>query len=205
MQDSNPEGLWNRIDWMPADKPTELSRIKLINLNSTARPYDQRAFSPLDPTAVWHSHLAVAIYMFVFSNRKETSCLPLLSAGFEPRGFLKSNLQPADWMPADKPTELSRIYFTHLWRHRWRHQVTKFTFWNWCFSVNILARASIKSSKYRNANGYPSGIFNFRYNFRQKVKSRELKMSAILKILKYQTQLQYGLRYEKIAPNYAKK
>ena len=28
------------------------------NLNSTARPYDQRAFSPLDPTAVWHSHLA---------------------------------------------------------------------------------------------------------------------------------------------------
>ena len=35
------------------------------NLNSTARPYDQRAFSPLDPTAVWHSHLALAIYMFV--------------------------------------------------------------------------------------------------------------------------------------------
>ena len=34
------------------------------NLNSTARPYDQRAFSPLDPTAVWHSHLALAIYMF---------------------------------------------------------------------------------------------------------------------------------------------
>ena len=35
------------------------------NLNSTARPYDPRAFSPLDPTAVWHSHLALAIYMFV--------------------------------------------------------------------------------------------------------------------------------------------
>ena len=50
---------------MPTDKPTELSRIKLYNLNSTARPYDQRAFSPLDPTAVWHSHLALAIYMFV--------------------------------------------------------------------------------------------------------------------------------------------
>ena len=27
-------------DWMPADKPTELSRIKQKNLNSTARPYD---------------------------------------------------------------------------------------------------------------------------------------------------------------------
>ena len=34
---------------------------------------------------------------------------------------------------------------------------------------------------------------------------RELKMAAILKILKYQTQLQFDLRYEKIVPNYAKK
>ena len=55
-------------DWMPADKPTELSRIKLKNLNSTARPYDQQAFSPPDPTAIWHSHLALAIYRFVVVN-----------------------------------------------------------------------------------------------------------------------------------------
>ena len=34
---------------------------------------------------------------------------------------------------------------------------------------------------------------------------RELKMAAILKILKNQTQLQFDLRYEKIIPNYAKK
>ena len=34
---------------------------------------------------------------------------------------------------------------------------------------------------------------------------RELKIAAILKILKYQTQLQLDLRYEKIVPNYAKK
>ena len=27
--------------YMPADKPTELSRIKLKNMNSTAHPYDQ--------------------------------------------------------------------------------------------------------------------------------------------------------------------
>ena len=53
---------------MPTDKPTELSRIKLQNLNSTACPYDQPAFSPLDPTAVWHSHLPLAIYMFVVVN-----------------------------------------------------------------------------------------------------------------------------------------
>ena len=38
------------------------------NLNSTARPYDQRAFSPLDPTTSWLSHLAPAIYMFVVVN-----------------------------------------------------------------------------------------------------------------------------------------
>ena len=34
---------------------------------------------------------------------------------------------------------------------------------------------------------------------------RELKMAAILKVLIYQTQLQFDLRYEKIVPNYAKK
>ena len=38
------------------------------NLNSTARPYDQRAFSPLDPTVSWLSHLALTIYMFVVVN-----------------------------------------------------------------------------------------------------------------------------------------
>ena len=38
------------------------------NLNSTARPYDQQAFSPLDLTASWLSHLALAIYMFAVVN-----------------------------------------------------------------------------------------------------------------------------------------
>ena len=38
------------------------------NLNSTARPYDQRAFSPLDPTVSWLSHQALAIYIFVVVN-----------------------------------------------------------------------------------------------------------------------------------------
>ena len=51
-------------DYMHTDKPTELSRIKLKNLSSTAHPYDQQAFSPPDPTAIWHSHLALAIYLF---------------------------------------------------------------------------------------------------------------------------------------------
>ena len=38
------------------------------NLNSTARPYDQRVVSPLGPTVSWISHLALAIYMFVVVN-----------------------------------------------------------------------------------------------------------------------------------------
>ena len=38
------------------------------NLNSTARPYDQQAFCPLDLTASWLSHLALAIYRFVVVN-----------------------------------------------------------------------------------------------------------------------------------------
>ena len=42
-----------------------------------------------------------------YSNRKETSCLPLLNAGFEPK--VSDTYSPADWMPADKLTELSRI------------------------------------------------------------------------------------------------
>ena len=70
MQDSNSEGLWNRIssrlnarwqtDWAIEDQAK--------NLNSTAHPYDQWAFSPLDPTAVCHSHLALAIYMLLVFN-----------------------------------------------------------------------------------------------------------------------------------------
>ena len=38
------------------------------NLNSKARPYHQQAFSPLDLTANWLSHLALAICMFVVVN-----------------------------------------------------------------------------------------------------------------------------------------
>ena len=70
MQDSNPSGSqtpnpqqtecpW-QTDWAIEDQAKDL--------NSTARPYDQQAFSPFHPTAVWHSHLALAIYMFVVVN-----------------------------------------------------------------------------------------------------------------------------------------
>ena len=45
--------------------------------------------------------------MEVIPNRKETSCLAPLRAGFEPR--VSGTECPADWMQVDKPTELSRI------------------------------------------------------------------------------------------------
>ena len=38
------------------------------NLNTAASPYDQQAYSPLDLTASWLSHLALPIYMFVVVN-----------------------------------------------------------------------------------------------------------------------------------------
>ena len=43
------------------------------------------------------------------------------------------------------------------------------------------------------------------YSTSGKKKFVGLKMAAILKILKYQTHLQFDLRYEKIVPNYAQK
>ena len=43
------------------------------------------------------------------------------------------------------------------------------------------------------------------YSSSGKKVGRELKMTVILKILKYLTQLQFDLRYGKIVPNYAKK
>ena len=50
----------------------------------------------------------------------------------------------------DADVQCCKLCFTHSWRHRSHHQVTKqVTFWNCYVSINILARASIKGSKYR--------------------------------------------------------
>ena len=56
---SSPNARW-QTDWAIEDQAK--------NLNSTAHPYDQRAFSPLGPTVSWLSHLALAIYIFVVVN-----------------------------------------------------------------------------------------------------------------------------------------
>ena len=107
-------------DWMPADKPTELSRIKLKTLTRQPVPMisEHSAHSTPQPfgirTWLWrYTCLLLLISMLwhrqaIYSKRKETSCLPLLNAGFKP--IRVSDIKsPVDWMPADKPTELSRI------------------------------------------------------------------------------------------------
>ena len=70
MQDSNPRSQTQIASRLNARWQTDWAiENEAKNLNSTARPFDQRAFSPLDPTANWLSHqLALAIYMFVVVN-----------------------------------------------------------------------------------------------------------------------------------------
>ena len=117
---------------MPADKPTELSRIKLKNLNATARPFNQRAFSPLDPIAVWHSHLALAIYMFVVVNfdalaqasdiRIERSQVVFLCwrQDSNPSGYQTPNRQQTE-CPLTNRIKLKNLNSTHTYIHTYIH------------------------------------------------------------------------------------
>ena len=120
MQDLNPGpqtpnrqqtecSLTNRLNYQGSSK----------NLNSTARPYDQRAVSPLDPTVSWLLHLALAIYIFVVVNFDAMAQASDIQIERRQVVFLcwmqdlnpgtPDTKSPADWMLTDKPTELSRI------------------------------------------------------------------------------------------------
>ena len=69
MQDSNPRSLTQIHQQTECLLTNWLSyRGSSSNFDSTARPYDQQAFSPLDLTAKWISHLALAKYTFVVVN-----------------------------------------------------------------------------------------------------------------------------------------
>ena len=69
MQNLNPGSMCQIASRLNARWQTDWAiEDQAKNLNSTARPYDQRAFSPLDPTVSWLSHLALAIYIFVVVN-----------------------------------------------------------------------------------------------------------------------------------------
>ena len=106
------QGLWEWIssrqnacgqtDWAIAD-PAK-------NSNSIARPYDQPAFSPLEPTADMVLPLALVIYIFcccqlwctgskiVIPNRKETCCLPLVNPGSLEPYFQQTECPLTNWL-----------------------------------------------------------------------------------------------------------
>ena len=59
--------MQDSIPWSQCPLTNRLS-YHAKNVNSTARPYDQQAFSPLYPTAGWLLQLALAICMFFVVN-----------------------------------------------------------------------------------------------------------------------------------------
>ena len=105
-------------DGMITHKPTGLSEMKR-NLNSIARPYDERALSPLDFTAGWFRtwlwrYRCVLLLILMLWHRQAIFGLKgdKLSSPAEYKirtGEVRDNKLPVDWMPTHKPTELSRI------------------------------------------------------------------------------------------------
>ena len=79
------------------------------NLNSTACPYDQRAFSPLGPTVSWLSHLALAIYIFVVVNFDALAQASDIQIERRQVVFLcwKQDLNPGPQTPIRQQTECS--------------------------------------------------------------------------------------------------
>ena len=100
------QGLWNRIssrlkarwqtDWAIEDQAK--------NLNSIARPYDQRAFSPLDQTVGWLSHLTLVFVVVNFDALAQASNFRIERRQVKficwmqdsNPGFLEPNLQPTE-------------------------------------------------------------------------------------------------------------
>ena len=139
-------------DCMPPDKPTWAieDQAKKLELDSPSlwsasiepiRPHYLLAFAP----GSCDLHVCCCKFRWLgtdkrFSNRKKRSCLPFLNAGFEPR--VSDTKSPADWMPADKPTELSRMKLKKCWTRqpvpmisdRWAHStplLVGFRTWLW--------------------------------------------------------------------------
>ena len=79
------------------------------NLNSTASPYDQRAFSPLDPTVSWLLHLALAIYIFVVANFDALAQTSYIQIERRQVVFLcwMQDLNPGSETPSRQQTECS--------------------------------------------------------------------------------------------------
>ena len=106
-------------DWMPADKPTELSRIKLKTWTRQPVPMISKHSAHLTPlpfgirTWLWrYTYLLLLISMLWHWQAISESKGDKLSSSAECRirtQRVSETQFSADWMPADKPTELSRI------------------------------------------------------------------------------------------------
>ena len=106
-------------DWMPADKPTELSRIKLKTWTRQPVPMISKHSAHLTPlpfgirTWLWrYTYLLLLISMLWHRQAIFESKGDKLSSSAESRirtQEVSETQSSADWMPADKPTELSRI------------------------------------------------------------------------------------------------
>ena len=97
---------------MPADKPTELSRIKLKTWTRQPVPMISEHSAHSTPHTYIHTYLLLLISMLWHRQAIFESKGDKLSSSAECR--IRTQRVPetqssADWMPADKPTELSRI------------------------------------------------------------------------------------------------
>ena len=110
---------YSPADWMPADKPTEPSRITLKTWTRQPVPMISKHSAHLTPlpfgihTWLWrYTYLLLLISMHwhrqvIFESKGDK-----LSSSAESRirtQEISDTYSPADWMPADKPTEPSRI------------------------------------------------------------------------------------------------
>ena len=110
---------YSPADWMPADKPTELSRIKLKTWTWQPVPMISKHSAHLTPlpfgirTWLWrYTYLLLLILMLwhrqaIFESKRDK--LSSFAEGRIRTQRVSDTYSPADWMPADKPTELSRI------------------------------------------------------------------------------------------------
>ena len=110
---------YSPADWMPAGKPTELSRIKLKTWTRQPIPMISKRSAHLTPlpfgirTWLWrYTYLLLLISMLWHRQAIFESKGDKLSSSAEGRirtQRVSDTYSPADWMPAGKPTELSRI------------------------------------------------------------------------------------------------
>ena len=110
---------YSPADWMPADKPTEPSRITLKTWTRQPVPMISKHSAHSTPlpigfrTWLWrYTYLLLLISMLWHRQAIFESKGDKLSSSAESRirtQEISDTYSPADWMPADKPTEPSRI------------------------------------------------------------------------------------------------